>query len=208
MTQAKCVHSTPPTNTSALPVDPTRRRFLAVAAVGSVASAGSLAAAALTPSDVPQAVTVPKARPFVDDANPAFDPAARKLSAAHKDWTAAREVFEAVMAPVAAWETLNPLPDSNRKRKKWRREHNAVSYTQPINAAWVTQVEAENAYRAAQMEVAQIPAITRADILLKACLAATYDGAELSNRQEGIIAFSLATDIVRLELDLGKAVQS
>jgi len=184
------------------PVDPTRRRFLTVAAVGSVASAGTLAAAALTPSDVPRAVTIPPA------ANPAFRQAMRKMETARRDWTAVREVFEAVMAPVAAWETLNPLPDSNRKRKKWRREHNAVSYTQPINAAWVTQVEAENAYRTAQREVAQVPAITRADILLKACLAATYDGAELSNRQEGIIAFSLAADIVRLELDDGKAVQS
>jgi hypothetical protein len=184
------------------PVDPTRRRFLTVAAVGSVVSAGSLAAAALTPNDVPQAVTIPPA------ANPAFRQSVRKMETARRNWAAAREVFETVIAPVAAWETLNPLPDSNRKRKKWRREHNAVSYTQPINAAWVTQVEAENAYRAAQREVAQVPAVTRADILLKACLAATYDGAELSNRQEGIIAFSLAADIVRLELDDGKAVQS
>jgi hypothetical protein len=67
-------------------------------------------------------------------------------------------VFETVTVPVAAWETLNPLQDSNRKRKKWRREHNALSYTQTINVAWITQVEAENAYRAAQKEVAQIPA--------------------------------------------------
>jgi hypothetical protein len=40
------------------PRDPTRRRFLAVAAVASVVSAGTLAAAALAP-DVPRAVTVP-----------------------------------------------------------------------------------------------------------------------------------------------------
>ena len=57
MTQADRVHSTPPTNT---PVDTTRRRFLAVAAFASVAGAGSLAAAAMTPNDVPQAVTVPR----------------------------------------------------------------------------------------------------------------------------------------------------
>jgi len=40
------------------PVDPTRRRFLTVAAVGSVVGAGSLAAAAMA-SSIPQAVTVP-----------------------------------------------------------------------------------------------------------------------------------------------------
>ena len=57
MTQADSVHSTPPTNT---PVDTTRRRFLTVAAVGSIVGAGSLAAVAMTPSDVPQAVTVPR----------------------------------------------------------------------------------------------------------------------------------------------------
>ena len=48
--------STPPTNT---PTDTTRRRFLAVAAVGSFVGAGSLAAAAIAPPNVPQAVTVP-----------------------------------------------------------------------------------------------------------------------------------------------------
>jgi hypothetical protein len=167
-----------------------------------MAGAGSLAAAAFTPNDVPQAVTIPPA------ANPAFRPAMLKLETARRDWTAAREGFETVMAPVAAWETLNPLPDSNRKRKKWRREHNALCWTPTIDAAWQTQVDTENAYQAAQNEVAEIPAITRADILLKACLAATYDGAELRKGQAAIIAFSLAADIVRIELDLGKAVQS
>jgi hypothetical protein len=57
MTQADSVLSTPPTN---MPVDTTRRRFLAVAAVGSFVGAGSLAAAAMAPG-VPQAVTIPPA---------------------------------------------------------------------------------------------------------------------------------------------------
>ena len=66
MVQADSVLSTPPTNTSAIdhpimfpPRDPTRRRFLAVAAIASAVGAGSLAAAARAPNDVPQAVTVP-----------------------------------------------------------------------------------------------------------------------------------------------------
>jgi hypothetical protein len=42
------------------PVDPTRRRFLTAAAVGSMVGVGSLAAVAMTPNDVPQAVTVPR----------------------------------------------------------------------------------------------------------------------------------------------------
>src|ERR1700680_1481845 len=39
MTQADSVHSTPYTNTSALPADPTRRHFLTVAAAGAAALA-------------------------------------------------------------------------------------------------------------------------------------------------------------------------
>src|SRR5258705_10651634 len=59
------------------PVDPMRRRFLAVAAVGSMAGAGSLAAAALASSDIPLAVTTPRhSRP-----DPAFALIADKRAA-------------------------------------------------------------------------------------------------------------------------------
>src|SRR6266852_6268651 len=44
-------------NSTTAPIDPTRRRFLTVAAVGSIVGAGSLAFAAAAPNDVPQAVT-------------------------------------------------------------------------------------------------------------------------------------------------------
>jgi hypothetical protein len=67
MAQADSVLSTPPTNTSALdhpmmfpPRDPTRRRFLAVAAVASAVGAGSLTAAAAMAPSVPAAVTMPR----------------------------------------------------------------------------------------------------------------------------------------------------
>jgi hypothetical protein len=60
MTQADRVY-TPPTIAPAVdhpmmfpPVDPTRRRFLAVAAVASVVSAGTLAAAAAMDPSVPR----------------------------------------------------------------------------------------------------------------------------------------------------------
>jgi hypothetical protein len=67
MAKATCVYITPPTNTSAIdhpmmfpPHDPTRRRFLAVAAVASVVSAGTLAAAAAMDPSAPAAVTTPR----------------------------------------------------------------------------------------------------------------------------------------------------
>jgi len=57
MAKATRVYITPPTNTSAIdhpmmfpPRDPTRRRFLTVAAGASVVGAGTLAAAARAPS--------------------------------------------------------------------------------------------------------------------------------------------------------------
>jgi hypothetical protein len=51
MTQADSVHSTPPSNTSALPVDPTRRRFLSTAG-GAVLALATIppAAAAAAPA--------------------------------------------------------------------------------------------------------------------------------------------------------------
>jgi hypothetical protein len=88
MAQADRVYITPPTNTSAIdhpmmfpPRDPTRRRFLAVAAVASVVSAGTLAAAAAMDPSVPAAVTIPRhSRP---DPVFALIEAHRKAHAAH-----------------------------------------------------------------------------------------------------------------------------
>ncbi len=57
MIQADSVLSTPPTNT---PVDTARRRFLAVAAVGSFVGAGSLAAAAMAPPNAAFALIADK----------------------------------------------------------------------------------------------------------------------------------------------------
>jgi hypothetical protein len=53
------------------PVDPTRRRFLTVAAIGSIVGAGSLAFAATAPNDVPQAVTIPP-KPAIAGHDPVF----------------------------------------------------------------------------------------------------------------------------------------
>jgi hypothetical protein len=65
MAKADSVYITPPTNTSAIdhpmmspPSDPTRRRFLAVAAVASAVSAGTLAAATAMDPSGPAAVTI------------------------------------------------------------------------------------------------------------------------------------------------------
>jgi hypothetical protein len=115
MAKADSVHSTPPTNTSAIdrpmfpPRDPTRRRFLAVAAVASAVSAGSLAAATQA-ANVPQAVTVPQG------ADPIFA-VIKRHRAASIVWDAAVDVrsdFPEGPEPMTdeQWEQWNTLDDA------------------------------------------------------------------------------------------------
>jgi len=77
MPKATCVHSTPPTNT---PIDPTRRRFLAVSAGASIASVGTLAMAAM-PATAP------------DDGACAADPIFAAIEAHRKAAAAANVAF-------------------------------------------------------------------------------------------------------------------
>src|SRR5450631_1524328 len=104
MTQADSVYITPPTNTSAIdhpmmfpPRDPTRRRFLAVAAVASAAGACTLAAVAAMDPSVPAAVTMPRhSRP-----DPAFALIAGKRAAdvAHCEAIDAQDEASSIWLP-------------------------------------------------------------------------------------------------------------
>jgi hypothetical protein len=96
-------------NSTRTPVDRTRRRFLAVAAVGSIAPA---ALRLQRWQDVPQAVTVPRASPALRDAICALDHAHAGLLAAKTDNDAANDLFE-------AWERSHPQPRSKRGTRKW-----------------------------------------------------------------------------------------
>jgi hypothetical protein len=106
MTQADRVLSTPPLNT---PMDPTRRRFLTVAAVGSMVGAGTLAAAAFTPNDVPQAVAMPTV-----GSSPALRAAIARLAEAHVNLIGAKATAEEAEAMWTDWEAQNPQPASKR----------------------------------------------------------------------------------------------
>jgi hypothetical protein len=89
MAKADSVCITPPLTASAIdhpmmfpPRDPTRRRFLAVAAVASVVSAGTLVAAAAMDPSVPAAVIIPRhSRP---------DPVFGLIEAHTKSWPRSR----------------------------------------------------------------------------------------------------------------------
>jgi hypothetical protein len=129
MAKADSVLSTPPTNTSALdqpmmfpPRDPTRRRFLAVAAVASVVSTGTLAAATAMDQSVLQAVTVPQASRALRDAIRALD---SSLIAAQAD----NEEVEAIWMD---WQRSHPQPRSNRAPRKWIKK--GAAYHQRVTA--------------------------------------------------------------------------
>jgi len=89
MAKADSVHSTPPTNSSAInPVDPTRRRFLAVAAGASAASVGTLAVAAAPaaqPLDAELIELGARFEPLVDRYYVARKRWARSMVAAHAE---------------------------------------------------------------------------------------------------------------------------
>jgi len=88
----------------ALDATPTRRRFLTVAAVGSIVGVGSLAAAAMAPNDVPQAVTIPPA-PAIAGHDPVFGliEAHRKAGRDHDAALVEQERLERIGDKAADW---------------------------------------------------------------------------------------------------------
>jgi hypothetical protein len=148
MTQADSVLSTPPTNT---PVDTTRRRFLTVAAVGSIVGAGSLAAAAMASNDVPLAVTVPNG-----SASPVLRSAIRDLAKAHESLIGAQANNEEAEAIWTDWQRSHPQPRSRRATRKWTKKGSA--YHQRVTTpSWQALMRAELVFARAQCEVALVP---------------------------------------------------
>jgi hypothetical protein len=151
MTQADRVHSTPPTNTSAInPVDPTRRGFLAVAAGASVASVGTLAVAAAPAALALDAELI--------ELGARFEPLVDRYYAARKVWAAAMtrahseydrefpgaEVGERLYVPEirAAWDEITKrsgLDDAADRLSAIWEEMEPIAAA--INAASVTSIE-------------------------------------------------------------------
>jgi hypothetical protein len=195
MAKADCVYITPPTNT---PIDTTRRRFLAVAAFASVAGAGSLAAAAMAPNDVPKAVTVPSGSP-----SHRLRAAILQLAAAHETLIGAQATNEEADAMWTDWEAQNPKPAGKRARKSWFKK--ASSYQDATVAKpWLALMTAEAVFVAAQDAVAETPIAGPADLHAMVGAAVVYDAALLARRNSAPIARLVAQEYFRL----GQAVQS
>ena len=195
MAQADSVLSTPPTNT---PVDTTRRRFLTVAAIGSMIGAGTLAAVAVTPSNVVQAVTVPS-----DSSNHRLRAAIRQLAKAHESLIAAQATNEEAEAMWTDWLAQNPQPASRRGTKRWIRK-GAVYHDRVTTPSWQTLIDAETGFVAAQNAVAGTPIAGPADVQAMAACSILYDEVELARHNRAPIARMVALEYFRL----GQAVRS
>jgi hypothetical protein len=178
------------------PVDPTRRRFLIVAAVGSMVGAGSLAAAAFTPNDVPQAVTIPPA-------SPELRAAIRRLMNAHTNLIAAQATNEEAEAIWSDWEAQNPSPASRKGRRRWIRRA-SVEREAIVATPWQALMTAETAFAVAQAAVASVPIAGTADVQAMAACSVIYDRVELARHNRAPIARVVAQELFRL----GKAVLS
>jgi hypothetical protein len=175
------------------PVDPTRRRFLTVAAVASVVSASTLAAATLAPSVVPVAVTVPR---VTEPACPALRVALRDLAKARTLLIGAQATNEEAVAMWIDWEVQNPQPESKRGKRRWIKKGSAyhASVTAP---SWQILMTAEGAFAAAQTAVANVPITGTADVEAMAAASVIYDKVELARGNRAPIAIMVADEIFK-----------
>jgi hypothetical protein len=180
-------------NSTAMPVDQTRRRFLSQAA--SVAAGGAVLALATIPTA--SAAAAPASAPDASKASPALRAAARALDEAHERLKAAKARFVADDLKVAEWSRNNPEPLNGRARKrwvrKWREYRDATEYE-----SWQAQLDAEKNFRDAQMAVAKIKPRDMDELTLKACLSGFYDRVQLAGGAQAIIGYSVALDLVSL----------
>lgn len=178
------------------PADPTRRRFLAVAFVGSMTGAGSLAAAASAPSDVPKAVTTSRPSPAMFAAIDRLIEAATELETAREADFAANELFE-------TWERCHPQPQSKKGKRRWIKQM-AAYHREVTPTAWQALMAAEQAFAEAQTALAAVPIASPADLRIMAACSTVYDEVELNRHNRAPIGRAVAQEYSRL----GKAVQS
>ena len=177
------------------PVDPTRRRFLTVATIASVAGGASLALAAAAPG-------IPAALPETSlTASPALRSAIRFLAMAHEDLIAAQATNEEAEAILADWEAENPAPASKRGKRRWLRRSEAAR-ARLVSEPWQGLMAAEIAFARAQDDVAAVPVTSLADLRAMVACSLDYDGVELARINRAPIAQVVAQAV------FGKAVQS
>ena len=197
MAQADRVLSTPPTNT---PVDTTRRHFLSQAA-GLAAGGTVLALATVTP--MPAAAAMPTDLAMsAAKASPALRTAVAALNESFDRLEAAKAVFAADDLKMAEWTELHPEPNPKNKRaqkKYWRRWRAAREVT--VDESWAAQLEAEENFHAAKVDVASAPSRDYHDVMVKAATSVVYDRVRLAGLGSvAVIGYSVAIDLIKTQL--------
>lgn len=160
----------------------TRRNFLGIAA-GAVA-----VAVVAAPSEAVAAIDVTNVRPELRAAIDAAETAREALAAAKAEVDRADSLM-------TEWERhQGPRPTSKRGAKRWDRKVNDWRF-EVMTPSWDRQMDAENAFRAAQMALAKIDPATDSELVAKAYCAVVYDAVRLATGNGAVIGFSVALAI-------------
>lgn len=173
------------TYTQRKPVTPvlqsSRRNFLGF-------TAGAVVAVATAPAQAMAAPDITNVRPELRAAIDAAETAREALV------TAKAEVDRADSL-LTEWERQQgPRPTSKRGAKRWDRKVNDRRY-EVMTPAWGRQMDAENAFRLAQMALAKVDPATDSELIAKAYCAVVYDAVRLATSNAALIGFSVALAI-------------
>ncbi|MEH2477549.1 hypothetical protein V1282_000906 [Nitrobacteraceae bacterium AZCC 2146] len=190
------------------PVDPTRRRFLS--ATAGLAAGGTAIALAIQPARAtaaPLPALSPPSTPLDgSEASPALRAAARALQEASDALDAAKAAFKTQDDLAVEWQNQNPAPSGDRRKlKRWHRRARDYRETSAMRLAWDAQIAAEEAFEAAQVEVAKVKPRDTTDLVLKACLAFVF---EEPGKQIGWNAHVIARSVALSLANMASAVAS
>jgi hypothetical protein len=117
------------------------------------------------------------------EASPALRTASRALQDAGEALTAAEAAFKVEDDRAVEWQKQNPPPQGDKRAmSRWLRLARKVRESSDMQSAWDTQIAAEEAFQAAQMEVAKVEPQDLSELVLKACLALVFE----EEGQEGL----------------------
>jgi hypothetical protein len=162
---------------------PTRRGFLSNAAVG-VAAGGTVAALAILPPPATAAAaqplfSLPAMAPDDWASFPALRAAGRALLDASEALTAAEAAFKVEDDRAVEWQKQNPPPRGDKRAmSRWLRLARKSCESSDMQSAWDTQIAAEEAFQAAQMEVAKVEPQDLRELMLKAYLVLIFEEPE------------------------------
>jgi hypothetical protein len=180
-------------------IDPSRRRFVTIAAAASAVSATALAAAAMPVQQACAAFAAPEKTLDATKGSPKLRAAVVDLRESHERLEAAKARFVADEAMVPDWDKVHPAPPNGSKRarkrwaRKWRENRDAA-----CREAWDEQLDAERHFREMQLALARVEPRDMADLELKAAAAFVFDKEGTCYGQTAIVSYGAVLDFLRM----------